>query len=105
MKLNELDEIRKEASQHIYLVHQKNTRWHDRFIKKDKFQEGDWELLYDSKFKYFKGMFTTHWLGPYEIDKIFDNGCVRLKTVDSEEASFLLNGHHLKLYQNPLPKK
>ena len=60
MQLNELDEIRKEASQHTNLVQQKRTIWHNRVIKKKKFQEGDWALLYDSKFKDFKWMFMTH---------------------------------------------
>ena len=59
---------------------------------------GDLELLYDSKFEDFKGKFTTHWLGSYDIGTIFDNGYIRLKTIDLEETSFLVNAHRLKLY-------
>ena len=34
--------------------------------------------------------------------EVFDNGSVRIKTIDEEEASFLINGHRLKIYNKPL---
>ena len=61
-------------------------------------------MLYDSKFKNFKGKFNTHWLGPYEIEKAFDNGSVRVKTIDDGNVTFLMNGHRLKLYKKPQSK-
>jgi hypothetical protein len=68
-------------------------KWHDRFIKKKQFQVGDWALLFDSRFKNFKGKFSTHWLGPYEVDMVFDNGSVKIKTIDGSGISFVVNGH------------
>ena len=62
-------------------------------------------MLYDSKFKNFKGKFNTHWLGPYEIEKYFDNGYVQIKTIDDGNITFLLNGHRLNLYQKPQSKE
>ena len=53
-------------------------KWHNKFIKNKVFQRGDWALLYDSRFKDFKGKRCTHWMGPYEVDVVFDNGTVRL---------------------------
>jgi hypothetical protein len=55
--------------------------------------------LFDSIFKDFKGNFNTRWLGPYEIEAIFDNGSVKIQTLGDEKVSFLVNGHRLKLYQ------
>eukprot|EP00253_Pinus_taeda_P014101 PITA_14101 len=75
-QLNELDEIRQDAILRTDLVQHQRTKWHDRFIKEKKFQKGDWALLFDSKFKDFKGKFQTHWLGPYEIDEFFSNGAI-----------------------------
>jgi len=63
------------------------------YIKERKFQPGDWALLFNSKFKYFQEKFRTHWLGPYEIETIFDNGVVRIRTIDEERVTFLVNGH------------
>ena len=83
------------------MVQQQRIKWHDKFIKKE-FQVGDWALFFDSKFKDFKGNFTTHWLGPYEIQEVFDSGYVIIKTTDEEEVSFLVNGHMLKVYNKPL---
>jgi hypothetical protein len=45
-----------------------------------------------------------HWLGPYEVEAIYDNGTVRVKKNDDEKVSFLVNGHRLKLYQKPKSK-
>jgi hypothetical protein len=104
VQLNELDEMHQEAFQHIDLIQQQREKWHDRFIKKKQFKVGDWALLFDSRFKDFKGKFNTHWLGPYEIEVVFNNGSVKIQTIDDEKVSFLVNGHRLKLYQNPKSK-
>ena len=37
-------------------------------------------------------------MGPYEVDVVFDNGTVRLVTIDDTRASFIVNGHRLRLY-------
>ena len=59
-------------------------------------------MLYDSKFKHFKGNISTRWLGPYEVADIFDNGSVRVKTIDDDKTYFVVNGHRLKIYHKPL---
>ena len=61
-------------------------------------------MLYDSRFKDFKGKLHTCRMGPYEVSVVFDNGIVRLVTVDENRTSFLVNGHHLKLYHRPTSK-
>ena len=104
MQINELDEIRQDALQRTMLVKSQRKKWHDKFIKKKKFQTGDWALLLDSRYKNFKGKLTTDWLGPYEIVTAFDNGSVRIKTIDDSNISFVVNGHRLRLYQKPISK-
>ena len=105
MQHNELDEIRKQVVEHPSLVQQQRKIWHDKFIKKIFFHTGDWALLYDSKYKDFKAKFTTHWQGPYEIEEIFDNGLVKIKTIDESATSCLVNGHRLKVYNKPINKE
>jgi hypothetical protein len=104
VQLNELDEMHQEYFQHTDLIQQQREKWHDRFIKKKQFKVGDWALLFNSRFKDFKGKFNTRWLGPYEIEAIFDNGSIKIQTIDDEKVSFLVNGHRLKLYQKPKSK-
>jgi len=105
MQLNQLDEMRQAAVEHNTLIQQQRAHWHDKYIKKKQFKEGDWALLFDSKFKDFKAKFTTHWLGPYEIAEVYENGSVKLQTIDDEESSFIVNGHRLKLYNKHVNKE
>jgi hypothetical protein len=105
LQLNELDEIKQDAIQWMILVQKWRTEWHDKFIQKKHFQPGDWALLFDSQFKTFKGKLTTYWLGPYEIDIVYDNGAVKIKTIDDGQVSFVVNGHRLKFYHKPISRE
>jgi len=84
------------------LVQYQRACWNDNFIKKNIFCPRDWALLYDSKLKQFKGKFSTSLLVPYEMDEVFDNGSTRIKTFDGSQTSFVVNGHRLKIYHQPL---
>lgn len=66
-QINELNEIRLSALQHTALIQQQRAKWHDALIKKKVFHEGDWALLYDSRFQDFLRKLQTRWLEPYEI--------------------------------------
>jgi len=44
-----------------------------------------------------KGKLQNRWLGTYEVDTIFDNGVVKLSTIDEERYPIMANGHRLKL--------
>jgi hypothetical protein len=105
LQLNELDEIRQDALQRTTLIQEQRTKWHDKYIKKKSFQSGDWALLYDSRFKNFKGKLSTRWLGPYEVDTVYNNGSVKINTIDENHTSFVMNGHRLKVYHKPLSKE
>jgi hypothetical protein len=105
LQLNELDEIRQDAIQRAILVQNQRSKWHDKFIKKKHFQLGDWALLFDSLFKTFKGKLTTHRLGTYEVDTVYENGVVKIKTINDGQVSFVVNGHRLKFYHKPISKE
>ena len=44
-------------------------------------------------------------MGPYEIIEVFENGSVKLTTIDQEERTFLVNEHRLKIYHKPVSKE
>ena len=46
----------------------------------------------------------TRWLGPYQIDRVFDNGTVRLVTIDENDTPLFTNGHSLRLYHKEISK-
>ena len=104
-QLNELDENRLDVVDQTMLIHQHRSNWHGRFIKKKVFCEGGWALLYNSKFKKdFKGKLRTRWLGPYLVDRVFDNGTIYLVTIDENRAPLFANGHRMRLYHKPISR-
>jgi len=76
LQLNGLDEFRMQALLHTVVTQIQRKNWHDKNMKDKKFQEGDWALLYDFRYKDFKVKLRTRWLGPYVIEKYPDNGSV-----------------------------
>ena len=38
------------------------------------------------------------------METTFENGVVRINTLDEEPISFIVNGHRLKVYTKPLSK-
>jgi len=79
MQLNQMDKMRLKAVERTTMIQHQRRQWHDKIIKKKEFQFGDWPLLFDSKFKDYKAKLTTHWMGPYEIIQVFENGSVKLQ--------------------------
>ena len=53
----------------------------------------------------FKRKLLIRWLGPYEVEIIYDNGLVKVKTIDADQNYFVVNGHQLKVYHKPLSKE
>ena len=44
-------------------------------------------------------------MDPYEVETMFDNSVVRIKTLDDQVVSFIVKGHRLRLYHKPLSKE
>jgi len=103
-QLNELAEISLVVVEKIVANQQQRTKCHDKFIKKKVFQRGDWAFLYDSQFKDFKRKLCSRWMGPYEIDTVFDNRTVRLVAINEAHTPLIVNGHRLRLYHRPVYK-
>ena len=94
-----------QALLHTKVVQLQRKIWHEKNIKEKQFQEGDWALLYDSRYKDFKGKLRTRWLGPYTVEKCNDNGSVLIRTIDEEAIPMLANAHRLKVYKKTLSKQ
>ena len=71
-----------QAILHTEVIQFQRKVWHDRNIKDKAFQEGEWDMLYDSRFKEFKGKLMSRWLGSYMIEKFHENGAVKIRTID-----------------------
>ena len=59
----------------------------------------------DSWFKRdLKGKLRIILMGPYIIDKVFDNRTVHLTTIDENWKPLFANGHQLQLDHKPISK-
>eukprot|EP00253_Pinus_taeda_P007957 PITA_07957 len=103
-QLNGLDEKRMQALLHSEVVQLQRKIWHDRHLNEKQFQPGDWALLYDSRYKDFKGKLGTRWLGLYTVERCNENGSMLIRTIDEESIPMLVNGHRLKIYRKPLSR-
>lgn len=76
---------------------------YDEKMKPVKIMEGDWVLMYDSRYKKFKGKLHTRWLGPFKVKTIYENGSLELLTIQNEPLETRINGSRVKLYHRPIP--
>ena len=44
-------------------------------------------------------------MGPHEVVTSFDNGSVKIKTLEGSEISFVVNRHRHRLYHQPKSKQ
>lgn len=44
-------------------------------------------------------------MGPYEILEVFENGLVKVTSIDQEGQTYLVNGHRLKIYHKPVSRE
>ena len=44
-------------------------------------------------------------MGPYEVVTGFDKGSVEIKTIDGSQIYFVVNGHRLRIYHQPISKQ
>ena len=73
--------------------------WHGHHIKNKQFSQGDFVLLYDSKFIKHPSKLQIHWLGPYLVHSITSGGAVQLQKLDGAMLSKLVNGSCLNPYR------
>ena len=59
--------------------------------------------MYDNKFAWFPGKFRMHWLGPYQMKHIIEEGATSLVKLDGTMIPTMVNGSKLKLYRDNQP--
>ncbi|CAM8920997.1 unnamed protein product [Rhodiola kirilowii] len=99
LQLQELEEIRLDSYENAHIYKDKTKLWHDKRISRKDFWEGDQVLLYNSRLKLFLGKLKSRWTGPFEVQRVFDDGHVNLFNKKGE--IFMANGQRLKLYHVP----
>ena len=94
--MNELEELRNEASNNARIYKEKTKRLHDQKILRREFKAGEQVLLYNSRLKLFLGKLKLRWSGPYTVVASTPFGAITLKAESGGE--FKVNGQRLKHY-------
>ena len=97
LDINELKELRNDASFNSNIAKDRLKRWHDQLIARKNFKQGDQVLLYDSKIHLFSSKLKSRWTSPFIIHQVYINRSVDL--LDSKDIRvFKVNGQRLKPY-------
>ena len=76
--ISSLDEWRTQAYENTKLLKEKVKRWHDKRIQKCEFEEGEYVLLYNSRFRFYAGKLLSKWEGPYVIEEVYWSGAIKI---------------------------
>ena len=96
LQLNKLEEIRFDTNEIFRIYKERMKRWHDKFINKREFREGDLILLFNSKLKLFLVKLHSQWSGPFKVLKVYPYGAIEIGT--DAKSSFKVSGSRLKHY-------
>ncbi|GJV07973.1 DNA-directed DNA polymerase [Tanacetum coccineum] len=97
--LHELDELRLQAYENSKLYKAQTKAYHDKKIRvRKEFKAEDKVLLYNSKYKFKAPKLRSKWYGPFIVKHGYPSEYVEL--YDKHEGSFIVNGHHVKLYHD-----
>ncbi|CAM8962902.1 unnamed protein product [Rhodiola kirilowii] len=97
LQLCELEELRLEAYEGQSDYKARTKLYHDKFILRLSFEEGQQVLVYSSRLKLMPGKLKSRWTGPFTITKVFNHGAVELESPDNG-SRFTVNGQRVKHY-------
>ncbi|XP_015932459.1 uncharacterized protein LOC107458773 [Arachis duranensis] len=98
LQLEELEWLRIEAYQNARIYKEKTKAFHDHYIHKKDFQEGDEVLLYNSRLRFIPRKLHSRWDGPFKVKEVKPYGVVELFHPQSG-ATFKVNSHRVKKYR------
>ncbi|GJV51536.1 reverse transcriptase domain-containing protein [Tanacetum coccineum] len=99
LQLYELDELRLQAYKNSKLYKARTKACHDKKLRvRKEFKAGDKVLMYNSKYKFKAPKLRLKWCGAFIVKHGYPSGYVKL--YDKHGGSFIVNGHHVKLYHD-----
>ncbi|XP_058008352.1 uncharacterized protein LOC131182918 [Hevea brasiliensis] len=96
LQLNELEEIRLDAYENATIFKKMTRFWHDKYIKRKEFEEGNLVLLYNSRLRLFPRKLKSRWSSTFKVVKVYPHGAVDIWSENSR--IFKVNSQRLKIY-------
>ncbi|XP_058221088.1 uncharacterized protein LOC131331217 [Rhododendron vialii] len=99
VELEDLDEVRLAALDHMLVQKRRVTRSYDKHVKKKSFSEGDlvWKTIFPLGEKNSRyGKWSPTWEGPYQIVQVLRGNVYLLMELSGGLFKHLTNGKYLK---------
>ncbi|CAM8970974.1 unnamed protein product [Rhodiola kirilowii] len=97
LQLCELEELRLEAYENQTDYKARTKIYHDKFILRRQFEEGQQVLVFSSRLKVMPGKLKYRWTGPFTVIKVFNHGALELENPENG-SQFTVNGQWVKHY-------
>ncbi|CAM8994168.1 unnamed protein product [Rhodiola kirilowii] len=97
LNLCELEELRLEAYEGQTDYKARTKLYHDKFILRRSFEEGQQVLVFSSRLKLMPGKLKSRWTGPFTITKVSNHGAIELES-PNDGSRFTVNGQRVKHY-------
>ena len=97
--LEELDERRRMAAQHIEAIQRQRKIIFNKRHKKRALRSGMIVMIQDARKLEFPGKFDAVWLGPYLVREAFPNNSSQLKTLNGESFPTCTSKSRCKEYR------
>ena len=99
-----LEQERELALERMAEFQKERKMRYDRRLRIEDIQPGDSVLLWDSRHEKFLDKLHVSWMGPYKVEKVFDNGSLQLTTIDGIRLPTRTNGSRVKKYYDLSPE-
>ena len=66
------------AYENAKLYKDRTKLWHNKYITKKEFHEGELILLYNSRLKLFPRKLKSIWSGPFKVIKVHPHGAIEI---------------------------
>ncbi|CAM8955033.1 unnamed protein product [Rhodiola kirilowii] len=97
LQLCELEELRLEAYENQTDYKARTKIYHDKFILRRQFGEGQQVLVFSSRLRLMPGKLKSRWTGPFTVIKVFNHGMLELESIE-DGSRFNVNGQRVKHY-------
>ena len=103
MQISKLEELRNEAYENAKIMKDRVKVFHDKFIIRKTFVQGQKVLLYNSRLHLFPGKLKSRWTGPFIVKTVFPHGVIEI--YDPKNGNiFKVNGQCLKIFLESVPE-
>ncbi|CAM8978327.1 unnamed protein product [Rhodiola kirilowii] len=97
LQLCELEELRLEAYENQTDYKARTKIYHDKFILRRQFEEGQQVLVFSSRLKVMPGKLKSRWNGTFTVIKVLNYGALELENPENG-SQFTINGQRVKHY-------